>query len=213
MTIKAIQTQFKGYHFRSRLEARWAVFFDALGLEWEYEPEGFDLGGGVYYLPDFKVTNTDGCYVWYEVKGDNVIGCEKFKKFKDLVDSARKDIRDPMAVMLTGDPYTYVLKNDNKFVAVCPRCGLLHDCWGYEWFPEWRGNSTGFSFGCSQCDGHTPCGIGDEESGLLCSVTPYKGMLHVNSEDFHWVYLPKIKSACIAARSARFEHGESGATL
>ena len=211
MSIKAIQTQYKGYHFRSRLEARWAVFFDALGLEWQYEPEGFDLGDGVYYLPDFKVTNKDGSYAWYEVKGDNIIDCEKFAKFKDMVDSAAKDIRDPMAVMLSGDPYTYVLKNDSKFVAVCPRCGLLHDSWGYEWFYE-RGDRRAI-FGCHQCDGHTPCGIGDEESGLLCLVTPYKGMLHVNLEDLHWHYLPKIEAACIAARSARFEHGESGATL
>lgn len=41
--IKAIETEYKGYRFRSRLEARWAVFFDALGVEWVYEPEGFDL--------------------------------------------------------------------------------------------------------------------------------------------------------------------------
>ncbi len=213
MNIKAIQTQYKGYHFRSRLEAHWAVFFDALGLEWQYEPEGFDLGDGVYYLPDFKVTNKDGCYVWYEVKANGIIDCEKFKKFKDLIDSAGNDVRDPQAIMLTGDPYTYVLKNDNKFVVVCPRCGLLHDNWGYDWFPSWNRGNAVFSFGCSQCDGHTPCGVGDEESGLLCSVTPYKGMLHVNSEDFHWIYSPKIESACKAARSARFEHGESGATL
>jgi hypothetical protein len=32
-----------GYRFRSRLEARWAVFFDVAGIPWQYEPEGFDL--------------------------------------------------------------------------------------------------------------------------------------------------------------------------
>src|SRR5690554_2014592 len=68
--IKAIQTRYKGYHFRSRLEARWAVFFDALGLEWEYEPEGFDLGNGVWYLPDFKIKVDDSSdWCWFEVKG------------------------------------------------------------------------------------------------------------------------------------------------
>lgn len=51
--IKAIETQYKGYRFRSRLEARWAVFFDALGVKWEYEPEGYDLGELGWYLPDF----------------------------------------------------------------------------------------------------------------------------------------------------------------
>lgn len=65
MNIKAIETQYKGYRFRSRLEARWAVFFDALGLAWEYEPEGFDLGDGVRYLPDFWLPELD-CYA--EVK-------------------------------------------------------------------------------------------------------------------------------------------------
>jgi hypothetical protein len=38
--LTPIPTRYKGYHFRSRLEARWAVFFDALGLRWQYEVEG-----------------------------------------------------------------------------------------------------------------------------------------------------------------------------
>ena len=50
--IQAIPTRYKGYHFRSRLEARWAVFFDALGIDWQYEPEGYNLPSGSY-LPDF----------------------------------------------------------------------------------------------------------------------------------------------------------------
>lgn len=55
MDIKAIETYYNGRRFRSRLEARWAVFFDALGVEYEYEPEGFRLPSGATYLPDFKV--------------------------------------------------------------------------------------------------------------------------------------------------------------
>ena len=51
--IRPLETVYNGYRFRSRLEARWAVFFDAMKVEWEYEPEGFDLGNGVWYLPDF----------------------------------------------------------------------------------------------------------------------------------------------------------------
>ena len=30
--MKIIETKYRGYHFRSRLEARWAVFFDEIGL-------------------------------------------------------------------------------------------------------------------------------------------------------------------------------------
>jgi hypothetical protein len=41
--IKLIETLYRGYRFRSRLEARWAVFFDVAGVAWQYEPEGFDL--------------------------------------------------------------------------------------------------------------------------------------------------------------------------
>ena len=37
--------------FRSRLEARWAAFFDLIGWNWEYEP--IDLEG---WTPDFRVT-------------------------------------------------------------------------------------------------------------------------------------------------------------
>ena len=65
MQIKAIETRYKGYRFRSRLEARWAVFFDALGIRWEYEKEGYDLGAAGWYLPDFWLP--DQRY-WFEVK-------------------------------------------------------------------------------------------------------------------------------------------------
>ena len=53
--IRPIETEYNGYRFRSRLEARWAVFFDALGVSYEYEPEGFALPSGKQYLPDFRV--------------------------------------------------------------------------------------------------------------------------------------------------------------
>lgn len=70
--IKPIETFYHGHRFRSRLEARWAVFFDACGAEWEYEPEGFDVGDGVLYLPDFRLYNVagrGGPTLWVEVKG------------------------------------------------------------------------------------------------------------------------------------------------
>lgn len=66
MTVKAIETVYNGYRFRSRLETRWAVFFDILGLQWTYEPEGFDLDG-ILYLPDFFI-KTWNCYA--EIKPD-----------------------------------------------------------------------------------------------------------------------------------------------
>jgi hypothetical protein len=70
MTIKAIETRYKGYRFRSRLEARWAVFFDAFPLRWEYEHEGYDLGKEGYYLPDFYLPDLEGG-TFVEVKPDD----------------------------------------------------------------------------------------------------------------------------------------------
>jgi hypothetical protein len=49
-TIAAHPTWYRGVEFRSRLEARWAAFFDLAGWKWEYEP--FDLPG---WNPDFRV--------------------------------------------------------------------------------------------------------------------------------------------------------------
>lgn len=76
--LKAIPTKHNGYSFRSRLEARWAVFFDALEIRYEYEPEGFDMSGikgatkalkgDTWYLPDFYLPDY-GYYV--EIKPDS----------------------------------------------------------------------------------------------------------------------------------------------
>lgn len=48
MKIAAHPTTYAGARFRSRLEARWAAFFDLAGWRWEYEP--FD---GTGWGPDF----------------------------------------------------------------------------------------------------------------------------------------------------------------
>lgn len=62
--IKAIETVYHGVRFRSRIEARWAVFFDTLGVRWEYEPEAF-TDGVTSYLPDFWLPEQT---CWWEVK-------------------------------------------------------------------------------------------------------------------------------------------------
>lgn len=75
--IKAIETVYKGIRFRSRLEARWAIIFDSLGIEWRYETEGYLIrtsdGYSIRYLPDFvlyggSIRCPDPLFI--EVKGD-----------------------------------------------------------------------------------------------------------------------------------------------
>ena len=56
--VKPIETLYKGCLFRSRLEARWATFFDALGICWRYEVEGYETPRGMY-LPDFWLPDQD----------------------------------------------------------------------------------------------------------------------------------------------------------
>jgi hypothetical protein len=50
MLTSAIPTRYGGVQFRSRLEARWAAFFDLARWRWQYEP--FDLNG---WIPDFRL--------------------------------------------------------------------------------------------------------------------------------------------------------------
>jgi hypothetical protein len=50
MDFAAIPTEYNGGQYRSRLEARWAAFFDLVGWRYTYEP--FDADG---YIPDFLI--------------------------------------------------------------------------------------------------------------------------------------------------------------
>src|ERR1051326_3655562 len=51
-TIRAVETPYRGMLMRSRLEARWALFFDKAGVRYEYEPDRF-RALTTTYLPDF----------------------------------------------------------------------------------------------------------------------------------------------------------------
>jgi len=86
MEIKAIETVYKGYRMRSRLEARYAVLFDALNIKWEYEKEGYDLGKFGWHLPDFWIPNDHPIYgdggCWVEIKGSKPNDHEKMIAMK-----------------------------------------------------------------------------------------------------------------------------------
>ena len=64
--MRAIETVYNGLRFRSRLEAKWSIAFDKLGIPYRYESEGYELSDGTFYLPDFHLPTL---LMWAEVKG------------------------------------------------------------------------------------------------------------------------------------------------
>lgn len=50
-----VPTRYRGVLFRSRLEARWAAFFDLASVAWEYEPDNTQAG----WWPDFRVSGVE----------------------------------------------------------------------------------------------------------------------------------------------------------
>lgn len=183
-TIEVKETLYNGYRFRSRLEARWAVFFDALGIRYEYEPEGYNLPNGIGYLPDFYLPDLK---IWIEVKGiHNKIDSDKIYNF-DLGNKNNSEYRD---IIMVGDipPETDDVVNwayetyrkGEKFIngfmdfpylpCVCPTCGKF----GFEF--DGRGSRI--------------CRHDDNDKGYTAD---------------NW----KIKLAYRFARQARFEHGET----
>lgn len=78
MSKSSIPTWYRETLFGSRTEAKWAVFFDHLGIPWQFEPRMVELAplpdpttsaGAVhreYYRPDFWLPDQS---LWFEVKG------------------------------------------------------------------------------------------------------------------------------------------------
>jgi hypothetical protein len=182
--MKAIKTSYRGYSFRSRTEAKWAVFFDKLGLLWYYEEQGFVLPDSGCYLPDFKLILPTDELVYCEVNG-----CEaddfadpEISKLREFATESRCKI-----VLLTGVPEYRVYNQfvpdsmPNSFTAV-----FFQD---YEPFLM---TASDYWFQVLKLDSRT-------------------GRLHFNLNDralrkaFGRGYL----EAVAAARGARFEHGES----
>lgn len=165
--IKAIETRYAGCRFRSRLEARWAVYFDTLGIGWEYEKEGFNLDG-VFYLPDFWLPQVQ---MWAEVK-PVALTREEESKVCSLAEESGFH-----ALMLVGPPdmkpyWAHVGHLDQPDYP--PTCDYILDA---QYLDENR------FYGCT--------GMGSNER-----LDP---AIHRD-----------IARAVEAARSARFEHGESG---
>lgn len=107
-SIKAIPTVYGGVRFRSRLEARWAAFFDLCKWEWEYEP-CFKDG----WLPDFalKMRDDNSSPSYCEVKPICMTASSA-----DLKTIFKKALRSG-AVLLGNEPLTArECKEDKKYV-------------------------------------------------------------------------------------------------
>jgi hypothetical protein len=179
--VKAIETQYKGYRFRSRLEAKWAVFFDALQIRWDYELEGFDLGNAGWYLPDFWLPDY---HCWFEIKGgEEAVSEAVVLRLKVLCEDL-----ETSGAIACGLPDS---NHGSVRWAECLRCGYIFPVGVTLWVCPVPGcTSKHESF-------HplTYCG---------CStVDETQGVTEITFES------ERLKYAYRAARGARFEHGES----
>lgn len=92
--MEAIPTIYKNRQYRSRLEARWAMFFDLLGWKYEYEP--YDLKG---WIPDFAIFGLDEVLV--EVKPYSSF--EEFgPEIKKIMAATRETEKDKKNILLLG---------------------------------------------------------------------------------------------------------------
>lgn len=228
-SLAPIPTRYAGCRFRSRLEARWAVFFDVLGCRWVYEPEGFDLPNTGNYLPDFWVEDFPVQYMyggetyktkfWVEVKPDvpRLLSTEDFK-LKELA-------------LLTGH-YVYVATYQHlqaivKACQVDPLIRGVCNPFGDE-YPAFPQPNYGFSFAPVHwwagrfSMGKMPDKYYEEEGIFKCeaALDAFHKILDESNcaiRDAPFsdadIHDPIIwRAAAQAALSARFEHGECGPT-
>lgn len=208
-TIKPIETHYAGCRFRSRLEARYAVFLDALGLRWEYEPEGFDLPSGAY-LPDFKVYHSNGGhgYCWLEVKPSiptdhalhDELACHEVRLARELSRVTR------VAVVI-GSYSSFEALRDNYLLIVNDKTWFRFEYPRYEHEP---GSGSGYQHFVTQYWDR----VGVVLSEAL-SMPTAEDQERWMPENLSFISFEECAStlykAAVAALSARFEHGESGA--
>ena len=210
---KPIETHYNGYRFRSRLEARWAVFFDAAGIEYQYEPEGFEReweGEKIYYLPDFYLPQFD---VYAEVKGSDDALAKDAEKLGAMIDWG-----GPLAkgVIILGDipnwqklswanvPLFSFLSNDKSvFHELCtfyPRKWIFPQNWLLIGDDIIKQSMTLSHDNCDGSDG-VPKETTTKERFLQGSLR--SGW---NATDPNFA---RLKEAYKKAFQARFEHGET----
>jgi hypothetical protein len=108
--IQALPVWYKGYQFRSRLEGRWAVFFDAMGIAFQYEAQGFKLTDGTCYLPDFLLS-----------------GANAFGEVKPTEPTPAERLKCELTVNGLGGTFIYLVGTPDfiSYSAVCLDAGML----------------------------------------------------------------------------------------
>jgi hypothetical protein len=196
--ITPIETTYKGYRFRSRLEARWAVFLDAIKVRWEYEMEGYVLQDGTKYLPDFFLPDIG---MWIEVKAPGA-GAAEFAKARQLFLGTQQPV-----FVTSGMPDSYGLLIFNP---VLPQLWLRMPLGERAEYGENLSIKQGATYWAPDTFMFT---ILDERAA---EQTEYWMMAHDKIRVFtNPAKRPPLASenynALMAARGARFEHGEEGA--
>ena len=200
-SIKAIETRYAGCHFRSRLEARWAVFFDALGIRWEYEPQGFELPTW-RYLPDFWLPQSE---VWIEVKGHNPNQSDITK----LCELAAEVCRQRQRCRMLGP----IPRRTSSFSE------LIDGSAGWDGIPCFVPEPDYIVMNQTDADiaaGVTPPRMNDDGSIEIDMASNY-GIPAEHWSFIRTIWIPghtkdHIQAGIDAARSARFEYGHSGAS-
>lgn len=131
--MKSIPTKYEHIQFRSRLEARWAAFFNRCGWEWEYEP--LDLEG---WIPDFMLMGKSKVLV--EVKPYDG-GSEE--PWSDVVSQIKNSVRNAALRDLGGAGDILLLGTSLSFISdrfrTCCHLGQLCELNEYEEDPDgWK---------------------------------------------------------------------------
>lgn len=211
--ISPIQTRYKGFHFRSRLEARWAVFFDALEVRWEYEFEGFQLAPGERYLPDFYLPDMK---VWIEIKPEiqteNITSSEMWRKAKGLVDGLLAKVDGN-----TEQEVFYIAFGTPGIAKFSPNGDSWKLISGSVMLPVRKTINILELKSFAMVDGGDHLDIWPiyafQDNGFFLNPVLPKGFIPrmYNGRGIQYE-AENLKSAYNATRSARFEFGESGAT-
>jgi hypothetical protein len=210
--MKAIETVYNGYRFRSRLEARWAVFFDTLGVKYEYEKEGYDLDG-LWYLPDFWLPE-QGC--WAEIKGQEPTEEEQEKCVRMQAHSGLKVhlfFGEIPSIDCPGTVYTYRANPDLGVHPDEPLC-MRSDYYGWCECPFCRKIEIidYRNIECMSCNCFEKYFKVDEMMDAFHQLYPDGLPDYIYKRLFEWGDTPRIDAAYTAARQARFEHAERSQT-